>query len=94
MKANDRRSGSKMLLRGAGAGAAHTTRLEPDSGLVEALRRDASDAAEMLVARYGNCVLRLARRITRSEEDAEEVAQDALWTVVRKINSFTGEALP
>ncbi len=59
---------------------------------MEALRRDASDAAEMLVARYRDRVLRLARRITRSEEDAEEVAQDALWTVVRKINSFRGEA--
>ncbi len=81
-----------MLLRDVGAGAAHTTRLQPDSGLVEALRRDASTAAEMLVASYRDRVLRLARRITRSEEDAEEVAQDALWTVLSKINSFRGDA--
>jgi hypothetical protein len=42
VKANDRRSVSRMLLRDIGAGAAHTTRLEPDSGPVRhyaAMRR-------------------------------------------------------
>jgi FtsH-binding integral membrane protein len=33
-----------------------------------------------------------ASRITGNREDAEEVVQDALWAVVRKIGTFRGEA--
>ena len=35
---------------------------------------------------------RLALRITGSNEDAEEAAQDALWTAARKIGTFKGES--
>jgi len=37
-------------------------------------------------------VYRLALRITGSNEDAEEAAQDALWTAARKIGTFKGES--
>ncbi|MBI4611963.1 MAG: RNA polymerase sigma factor [Candidatus Rokubacteria bacterium] len=63
-----------------------------DAGLVEGLRREAREAAETLVARYGDRVWRLAFRITGNREDAEEVAQDALWTAARKISTFKGES--
>jgi len=68
------------------------TKPDVDAPLVEALRRDDPDAATALVEAYGDRVYRLARRITGSNEDAEEVAQDALWTAARKIDTFKGES--
>lgn len=67
-------------------------RHDADEALVEALRRGEAGAAETLVETYGDRVYRLARRITGSNEDAEEAVQDALWTVTRKIQSFKGES--
>ena len=66
--------------------------MDVDAGLVEALRREEPDAAEQLVERFGDRVYRLAMRITGSNEDAEEAAQDALWTAARKIQMFKGES--
>jgi RNA polymerase sigma-70 factor (ECF subfamily) len=63
-----------------------------DADLVEALRRDDENAAGLLVERYGDRVYRLGLRITGSPEDAEEVAQDALWTAARKIGTFKGDS--
>jgi RNA polymerase sigma-70 factor (ECF subfamily) len=71
---------------------AHKPRVDADATLVEALRRDEPDAVDHLVERYGDRVYRLARRITGSNEDAEETAQDALWTAARKIGTFKGES--
>jgi len=68
------------------------TRVDPDAGLVQALRDDEPAAAEQLVSKYGDRVYRLAIRITGVNEDAEEVAQDALWTAARKIHMFKGDA--
>ena len=67
-------------------------RLDRDGDLLEALRRGDSRAAELLVARYGERAYRLATRITGNGEDAEEVVQDAFWSVVRRIDSFRGES--
>ncbi len=50
------------------------------------------EAVQALVHHYGPKIYRLAIRITGSREDAEEVSQDVLWTVVRKIGTFKGEA--
>jgi RNA polymerase sigma-70 factor (ECF subfamily) len=66
--------------------------VDADAALAEALRGGEPDAAERLVERYGDRVYRLALRITGSSEDAEEAAQDALWTVVRKVELFRGES--
>jgi len=66
-------------------------RVDADADLVAALRRDEAGAMERLVERYADRVYRLAMRITGSREDAQEVVQDALWTVGRKINTFKGE---
>jgi len=67
-------------------------RVDPDAGLVQALRQGEPAAAEQLVNTYGDRVYRLAIRITGLNEDAEEVAQDALWTAARKIDMFKGDA--
>jgi RNA polymerase sigma-70 factor, ECF subfamily len=69
-----------------------STKVDGDAALVEALRREDPEAPELLVDTYGDRVYRLALRITGSNEDAEEVAQDALWTAARKISTFKGEA--
>ena len=68
------------------------TKVDGDAALVEALRREDPEAPELLVETYGDRVYRLALRITGSNEDAEEVAQDALWTAARKVSTFKGEA--
>ena len=67
-------------------------RMDPDAALVDALRRGTPEAPEMLVDAYGDRVYRLAVRITGSREDAEEAAQDALWTISRKIDTFKGDS--
>ena len=67
-------------------------RVDVDADLVAALRSETPDAAERLVERFGDRVYRLAMRITGSREDAEEAAQDALWTAARKIGMFKGES--
>ena len=66
--------------------------IDPDAALVAQLRRADAGAAEALVGAYGDRVYRLAIRITGHASDAEEVVQDALWTVVRKIDTFRGES--
>ena len=67
-------------------------RVDADAELVEALRREEPDAADRLVERYGDRVYRLAMRIIGLKEDAEEAAQDALWTAARKVHMFKGES--
>ena len=67
-------------------------RVDRDAALVEGLRRGDAVASELLLDTYGDRVYRLAIRITGNEQDAEEVAQDALWTAARKIGTFKGES--
>ncbi len=64
-----------------------------DWALVDALRRRDSTAAERLLETFGDRVYRLAMRITGNEQDAEEVVQDAFWSVLRHIDTFRGESL-
>ncbi len=66
--------------------------IDPDTALVEQLRRQDAGAAEALVATYWDRVYRLAIRITGDPSDAEEVVQDTLWAVSRKIDTFRGVA--
>jgi RNA polymerase sigma-70 factor (ECF subfamily) len=68
------------------------TRIDRDHELIEALRVGSPTAAERLLTTYGDRAYRLALHITGTGADAEEVVQDALWTVVRKIDSFRGDS--
>jgi RNA polymerase sigma-70 factor (ECF subfamily) len=76
---------------GAGAEGAPPC-VDDDGALLATLRRRDSTSAERLVARYGSRAYRLAIRITRNAADAEEVVQDAFWSVIRKIDTFRGDA--
>src|SRR5262245_36640591 len=67
-------------------------RANRDADLVEALRRQETGSTEALIALYADRVYRLAMHITGSRLDAEEVVQDAFWQVVRRIETFRGEA--
>ncbi len=69
-----------------------STRIDRDGRLLKALRRREPAAAELLVATYGDRAYRLASGIAGNARDAEEVVQDAFWTVVRKIDTFRGES--
>src|SRR5437867_195797 len=66
--------------------------LDRDDELLGVLCRRDSSAADRLVATYGDRAYRLALRITGSGQDAEEVVQDAFWTVIQKIDTFRGES--
>ncbi len=68
------------------------TKVDRDGELVEALRLRHPTAPEQLITTYGDRAYRLAIEITGSAADAEEVVQDAFWTVVRKIDTFRGDS--
>jgi len=79
-------------LRGGPAVAAGGSEEEGDLGLLEQLRAGKAEALDALMTRYGARIYRLARGITRSDADAEEVVQDVFFTLVRKHDSFEGRA--
>jgi RNA polymerase sigma-70 factor (ECF subfamily) len=66
--------------------------IDRDADLLDALRRGDTTAAERLVSIFGARAYRLARAITGNEADAEEAVQDAFWNVIRKIDTFRGDA--
>src|SRR3989442_4498426 len=88
----DREMTLQMALEPETAAVAHRSRADGDLDLLEALRRHEPTAAERLVTTYGERAYRLATSIRGNDQDAEEVVQDALWTVVRRIDTFRGES--
>src|SRR5207245_10861705 len=82
----------EMVLEPDTSAVADGRRADRDLALLEALRRHESTAAERLLTTYGERAYRLAVGITGNEQDAEEVVQDALWSVVRKIDTFRGDS--
>jgi len=60
--------------------------------LIERLRTGDQLAVAELASTYGPKVYQLAFRYLKNREDAEEVAQDVLLKVVRKIDVFRGDA--
>src|SRR5947208_15533474 len=69
-----------------------SARIDRDDLLVKALQRREPAAAELLVTTYSGRAYRLASGIAGNAQDAEEVVQDAFWTVVRRIDTFRGES--
>jgi RNA polymerase sigma-70 factor (ECF subfamily) len=63
-----------------------------DQALVDRIRAGDSTAMADLAARYGSQINQLALRYVKNHEDAEEVAQDVLMKVYRKIDAFRGDA--
>jgi RNA polymerase sigma-70 factor, ECF subfamily len=65
---------------------------ESDDALVGAARRHDQEAFEELVTRYGPRIFRLAQRITRNHEDAEEVSQDSFARAFLHMDTFRGDS--
>ncbi len=63
-----------------------------DVELVKGVTSRQDDCFEELVERYGSKVLNLALRITRCQEDAEEILQEVFITVLTKVQSFEHKA--
>jgi RNA polymerase sigma-70 factor (ECF subfamily) len=59
-----------------------------DIELVKGVTARDESCFEELVERYGSKVLNLALRITRNQEDSEEILQDVFITVFSKVGSF------
>jgi RNA polymerase sigma-70 factor (ECF subfamily) len=64
----------------------------PDRQLVARLQARDDSAVHELAQRYGPRIYQLALRHMKNPEDAEEVTQDVLMKVYRKIGGFRGDA--
>lgn len=63
-----------------------------DRALVRRLQAGDEAAVHELADRYGSRIYQLALRHMKNREDAEEVTQDVLLKVYRKIDKFRGDA--
>ena len=69
-----------------------STNKNSDEALVAATKGGDEQAFEELVLRHRQRVLAVAQRITRSPEDAEDVAQEAFLKAFRNLANFRGES--
>jgi RNA polymerase sigma-70 factor (ECF subfamily) len=67
-------------------------KVRSDKELVETLKAGDCASFDELLKRYSEKVHNLAMRITRNEEDAEEILQDVFVTVHKKIDKFEGKS--
>jgi RNA polymerase sigma-70 factor, ECF subfamily len=65
---------------------------DPDLALVEASIRGDAWAFETLVRRYSHRLLRVAHRVTRSLEDAQEAVQETFLKAFQKLCQFKGNS--
>ena len=65
---------------------------DPDATLVRRLKRGDPDAFEDLYAQYAQRLYRQAIRMLNNAHEAEEVLQEVLITVYKKIKTFRGAA--
>ena len=65
---------------------------EQDLLLLARLKAHDETALDELIDAYGTKVYQLAFRYLHNKEDAEEVAQDVLYKVYRKVDAFRGDA--
>lgn len=63
-----------------------------DLQLVEEFKKGDQKSFEELLQRYAAKAFSLASRLTKNQEDAEEVLQDVFVTVFRKIDGFQGKS--
>jgi RNA polymerase sigma-70 factor (ECF subfamily) len=63
-----------------------------DGELVRLAKQGDSRAFDELVTRYQNKIYRLARRMTPTEEDAEDVLQEAFVKAYKSLKGFKGES--
>ena len=63
-----------------------------DGVLLARLQAGDESALRDLAEAYGSKIYQLAFRYLRNKEDAEEVMQDVLFKVYRKVGAFRGDA--
>ena len=63
-----------------------------DNELLERLKAGDESAMAELASTYSSKIYQLAFRYLRNKEDAEEVTQDVLFKVYRKVDAFRGDA--
>jgi RNA polymerase sigma-70 factor, ECF subfamily len=63
-----------------------------DEALLTRLRAGDESAVRDMAEMYGSKIYQLAFRYLRNKEDAEEVTQDVLFKVYRKIEAFRGDS--
>src|SRR3989442_7424645 len=66
--------------------------LSTQDELLERLKSGDEQALADLADEYGTKIYQLAFRYLRNKEDAEEVTQDVLFKVYRKVDAFRGDA--
>jgi RNA polymerase sigma-70 factor (ECF subfamily) len=66
--------------------------MRDDKALLQRLQAGDNRAIDELVNTYGQRIYQLAFRYLRNREDAEEVTQDVLFKVYRKVDAFRGDA--
>jgi RNA polymerase sigma-70 factor (ECF subfamily) len=66
--------------------------MREDNALLDRLQAGDERAVGELVDTYGQRIYQLAFRYLRNREDAEEVTQDVLFKVIRKVAEFRGDA--
>ena len=64
----------------------------PDTELVSRAQQGDQKAFRELVTRYENRIYRLALKMLRDEQDAEDVLQETFISVYRHLDSFRGNA--
>lgn len=63
-----------------------------DDALLSRLKAGDEGALTDLIDLYGSKVYQLAFRYLRNKEDAEEIAQDVIFRVYRKVRAFRGDS--
>ena len=74
------------------ANAAAATFEVEDSVLVERVRAGEREAFSELVERHARKIFRLARHITKNDDDASDVLQDAFLKAYSRLDQFHGDA--
>jgi RNA polymerase sigma-70 factor (ECF subfamily) len=63
-----------------------------DRMLIAKFRKGSLEAFEELLSRYESKIFNLAMRLSRNQEDSEEIAQDVFSTLYKKVGSFEGKS--
>ncbi len=63
-----------------------------DRSLLERIRTGDKAACSECIARYGDSVYRLALRLSRDEQDAEDIVQETFLNAFKAIDTFQGAA--
>ena len=66
--------------------------MREDNASLDRLQAGDERAVGELVDTFGQRIYQLAFRYLRNREDAEEVTQDVLFKVIRKVAAFRGDA--